>query len=133
MTGHFEKESTGERCFLNDIRQSFNIKFKPMVPDGADKLITALQCYGSKHRKAQGDTKKQKLINANSTQKSLSGPKFGHFQEFKHETPEFVHLKRKTRLPLTHNCIKYKTKQLAEKHNLTWHQCKASPCIGVCA
>jgi len=75
------------------------------------------------------EKKKTKLMNANSTQKFFSGPKFGHFQEFKHKTPEFVHLRRKTRLPLTCNFIKYK---LAETHNLTWHQSRPA-CNGTCA
>jgi hypothetical protein len=43
-----------------------------------------------------------------------------------------VHLKRKTRLPLTCNFTKYKTQQPAEIHNLTWHQSRPA-CIGVCA
>jgi hypothetical protein len=38
---------------------------------------------------------RQKLIDANSTQKPFSDPKHGNFQELEKETAESVHLKRK--------------------------------------
>lgn len=39
---------------------------------------------------------KQQLISANCTQKSLTSPRHGYFQELEQEIIEFLHVKKKT-------------------------------------
>ena len=61
---------------------------------------------------------KEKLVNTNSTQKSLYGLKLNYFQELEWETVKFVHLKRNSGMTFTYEPIKYKAWELTESHNI---------------
>jgi hypothetical protein len=49
-----------------------------------------------------------------------TSPKQVHFQELEAEIAEFVCLKRKIRLPVMCETVKYKTWELGKTH-ITWH------------
>jgi hypothetical protein len=70
-----------------------------------------------------GRSKKQQLINANSTWKSFSDPKC--LQELKDQIVEFLCLTRKTEVPITWKTLKYKAWEAAKSHDM-WHHFKAS-------
>jgi hypothetical protein len=58
-----------------------------------------VQCYGIKCEKVKQQI--EKLVNTNSTQKSLCGLKLDYFQELEWETVEFVHLKKNSGMLVT--------------------------------
>jgi len=84
MSGHTEKKATRVTCVWNGIKESNDVKFKLMAIIYAKKTnnYKAARKFNVVEAKVQRwKEQKQKLINANSTQKSFSGPKHGHFQE----------------------------------------------------
>jgi hypothetical protein len=52
-------------------------------------------------------------------QKSFSGPTHRRFQELEQGTVEFVHLKSKTDVLVTHVAIRYKAQELVKSHSIT--------------
>ena len=67
---------------------------------------------------------KQKLINTNSTRKSFSDSKNGHFQHLEQEIVEFVYLNWKSAVPVTFETTKYKAWELAKWHVTRHHLAK---------
>jgi len=58
-----------------------------------------VHCYGIKCEKVKQQI--EKLVNTNSTQKSLCGLKLDYFQELEWETVEVVHLKKNSGMLIT--------------------------------
>jgi len=69
--------------------------------------------------------RKEKMINANSTQTHSSGLKKGHLQELEQEITEYMHLKGETGVSFPCEVIRYKTQKLSKLH-VMWHQFQAT-------
>lgn len=84
MSGHTEKKATCVTCVQNGIRQSYDVTFKLMTIIDAkttNNYKAARKLCVAEAKVQRWKEQKQKLTNANSIQKSFSGPKHGHFQE----------------------------------------------------
>jgi hypothetical protein len=83
MAGHVQMSATSPSCVPNGIKQSYEAKFKLTVINYAKKTSncnTATKFSVVEANIRRWRQQEQKLIIANSTQKSFSGPKNGHFQ-----------------------------------------------------
>ena len=69
--------------------------------------------------------RKEKMINANSTQTHSSGLKKGHLQELEQEITEYMHLKGETGVSFPCEVIRHKAQKLSKLH-VMWHQFQAT-------